>query len=96
MDRTLDEGRPGEKALKDVLVPGCGLLSAEAAGKQARFFSRDGLRSLEESFPVRFSYLKKLRRTLPDKLLSGGEKIGDLDSFTIALMSLSSRAFALD
>ncbi len=95
-DRTLDERRPRERALKNVLVPGCGLLYAEAAGKHARYFSKNCLRGLEETFPVRFSYLKKVRRALPEKFLSGAEKIGSLDSFTIALMSLSSRAFALD
>ena len=96
VERTLDESRPRERALKDVIIPGCALLYAEAAAKHPSYFSKGCLRSLAETFPVRFSYLKKLRRTLQDKFLAGGEKICDLDNFTIALMSLSSRAFALD
>jgi len=96
VERTLDENRPRQRALKDVIIPGCALLYAEAAAKQSGYFSKGCLRSLAETFPVRFSYLKKLRRTLQDNFLVGGEKIRNLDSFTIALMSLSSRAFALD
>jgi len=96
VERTLDENRPRQRALKGVIIPGCALLYAEAAAKQPGYFSKGCLRSLAETFPVRFSYLKKLRRTLQDSFLVGGEKIRNLDSFTIALMSLSSRAFALD
>lgn len=96
VERTLDEGRPRERALQAAMIPGCTLLYVEAAAKHSGYFTKGCLQSFAEMFPVRFSYVKMLRQTLKNKFLTGGEKIRDLDSFTIALMSLSSRAFALD
>jgi hypothetical protein len=45
---------------------------------------------------VRFSYLRKLRRPLKDRIPAGGDRLSDLDPALVALMALSSRAFSLD
>ncbi len=50
----------------------------------------------KRGFPVRFSYLERLRKRLGDGMPAGGARLADLDPGLVALMALSSRAFALD
>lgn len=96
LDRTLDPDRSADRALRDIISRCCTLMAMESAGKQAGFFSPGLVRAFQEAFPVRFSYLRKLRRTLEKKTLNGREKISDLDPVSTALLTLSSRALALD
>jgi len=96
VDRTLDAGRPRERALRELIPRSCALMTMESVGKHPAFFSRTCARGFQKTFPVRFSYLKKMRRTLPEMLLTGREKIRDLDSLSVAFMTLSTRAFTLD
>lgn len=92
----LDPGRPREHALRELIARGCVLMIMEAAGKQRNLFTRRSVRDFQKAFPVRFSYLRKLRKRLQGRFLTGQESIRDLDPFSVALMTVSSRAFVLD
>ena len=68
----------------------------ESVGKQPEYFRRVFVRRAKRTFPVRFSYLRKLRRRFNDGLPAGCDRLADLDPGLVALMALSSRAFSLD
>ena len=96
----LERAAPGaaasRAALSAAIAGGCGLMFQESVGRHPGHFSRSYVRRARASFPVRFSYLKKLRRRLGDGLPPGGDKLSDLDPGLVALMAVSSRAFSLD
>jgi len=92
----LDPARPREQALRELIPRGCILMIMEAAGKHRGHFSRRIIRDFQKAFPVRFSYIRKLRKSLQGPFLTGREKIRDLDPFFVAMMTISSRAFVLD
>ena len=56
----------------------------ESMGKSPSHFSRSCVRNAQKAFPVRFSYLSKLRRSVQDKFITGREKISDLDPISTA------------
>jgi hypothetical protein len=87
---------PGRPALCDAIGSGLALMFRESTGKQPEYFRRAFVRRAKRGFPVRFSYLRKLRRRLGDKLPAGRDRLADLDPGLVALMALSSRAFSLD
>ena len=87
---------PSRSALCDAIGGGLGLMFRESVGKQPEYFSRSFVRRAKRAFPVRFSYVRKLRRRLTDRLPEGCDRLADLDPGLVALMALSSRAFALD
>jgi len=87
---------PGRAALGDAIGAGLTLMFRESAGKQPDDFRRAFVRRARRGFPVRFSYLRKLRRRLKEQLPAGRERLADLDPGLVALMALSSRAFSLD
>jgi hypothetical protein len=87
---------PGRSALCDAIGSGMALMFRESVGKQTRYFRGAFVRRARRAFPVRFSYLRKLRRRLKDKMPVGCDRLADLDPGLVALMALSSRAFALD
>ncbi len=95
IERTLDEARPGDRALRVVIPRNCLLMAMESVGVQPAFFSRACVRAAQEAFPVRFSYLAKLRKKLKGKFEDSTQTISDLDPLTTAFMAVSSRAFAL-
>ncbi len=90
------EAAPSRRALCEAIGGGLGLMFRESVGKQAGSFSRSFVRRARRSFPVRFSYLRKLRRKLGGTLPPGRDRLSDLDPGLVALMALSSRAFSLD
>jgi hypothetical protein len=96
LERTLDAGRPREQDLQDVIQRSCALMYLEAVGKNPSHFSRSCVRNSQKAFPVRYSYLAKLRRTIQERFVTGREKISDLDPVSTALLTLSSRALSLD
>ncbi len=93
---SLEATRPAERALRDLIPRSSALMYIESAGKNPSLFSRPCRRAFQKAFPVRFSYAGKLRKTLQRRVLTGREKISDLDPVSIALMTISTRAFALD
>jgi len=96
----LEKAKPGatarRSALCDAIGSGCSLMFLESVGKHAEYFSRSFVRRSRQEFPVRFSYLRKLRRRLGEQLPPGRDRLCDFDPGLVALMALSSRAFALD
>ena len=96
LERARRRDAPGRAALCDVIGPSLALMFRESVGKQPEYFRRGFFRAARRSFPVRFSYLRKLRRRLKDKMPVGGNRLSDLDPGLVALMALSSRAFSLD
>jgi hypothetical protein len=90
------DASPARSALCDAIGSGLGLMFRESVGKQPGYFRRAFVRRAKGTFPVRFSYLRKLRRRLKEKLPAGSGRLADLDPGLVALMALSSRAFALD
>jgi len=96
----LERAGPGatarRSALCDAIGSGLSLMFLESVGKHPEYFSGSLVRRSKQAFPVRFSYLRKLRRRLGEQLPPGRNRLSDLDSGLVALMALSSRAFALD
>jgi hypothetical protein len=83
-------------ALCDAIDGGLSLMFRESVGKHPEYFRRAFVRRARRGFPARFSYLKKLRRRLKDRMPEGCDRLADLDPGLVALMALSSRAFTLD
>jgi hypothetical protein len=96
LERAEPGATPNRAALSAAIGAGCGLMFMESVGRHREHFSRSFVRRARAAFPVRFSYLKKLRRRLGDGLPPGRDKLADLDPGLVALMAVSSRAFALD
>lgn len=96
LERTMPGAPPPRSALCEAIGRGCSLMFMESVGRHAGYFSRSFVRRSRAAFPVRFTYLGKLRRRLKDGLPPGGDKLSDLDPGLVALMAVSSRAFALD
>jgi len=83
-------------ALCDAIAGGVALMLRESVGKHPEHFRRSFVRRARRAFPVRFSYLDKLRRRIKDQLPAGVDRLVDLDAGLVALMAVSSRAFGLD
>ncbi len=92
----LNPHRSHERALQEMIQPNCILMYMESVGKHKAYFSRICVQRFQRGFPVRFVYLKKLRRSLEKRIITDHKKLSDLDPVSAAFLSLSSRAFALD
>jgi hypothetical protein len=87
---------PARSALCDAIEGGLALMFRGSVGKHPGQFPRQYVRTAKRGFPVRFSYLERLRKRLGDGMPAGGTRLADLDPGLVALMALSTRAFALD
>ncbi len=96
LERARRGATPSRSALCDAIGDGLALMFRESVGKQPEYFRRAFVRRAKRAFPLRFSYLRKLRRRLTEKLPAGCDRLADLDPGLVALMALSSRAFSLD
>jgi hypothetical protein len=96
LERARPAAGPNRSALCDAIGSGLSLMFRESVGKHPEYFSRAFVRRARLAFPARFSYLRKLRRRLQDKLPPGCGRLADLDPGLVALMAVSSRAFDLD
>ena len=96
LERARAGAMPRRSALCDAIESGLSLMFRESVGKHPGHFSRGFVRRARRAFPVRFSYLKKLRLRLKGKMPEGCDRLADLDPGLVALMAVSSRAFALD
>jgi hypothetical protein len=96
LERARAGATPRRSALCDAIGSGLSLMFLESVGKHPDYFSRGFVRRSKQSFPLRFSYLRKLRRRFGEQLPPGRSRLSDLDPGLVALMALSSRAFALD
>jgi hypothetical protein len=96
LERARRGASPRRNALCDAIESGLTLMFRESVGKHPEYFRRPFVRRARRGFPARFSYLEKLRRRIAEKTPPGCERLADLDAGLVALMALSSRAFALD
>lgn len=96
LERARAAATPRRSALCDAIGSGLSLMFQESVGKHPEYFDRAFVRRARQAFPVRFSYLKKMRRRLKDNMPRGCDRLADLDPGLVALMAVSSRAFALD
>jgi hypothetical protein len=94
LERNPGRGRPGDAALRAVMLRACTLMALESAGKCRDRFGRKALRLCQASFPARFSYLRKLRLKLEDRVAQSPLTIADADPVLTAFLSLSSRALS--
>ncbi len=90
------EASAARSALCDAIGGGLTLMFRESIGKEAGHFRRSFVRRARREFPVRFSYLRKLRRRLKGSLPVQCDRLADLDPGLAAFMALSSRALSLD
>jgi hypothetical protein len=87
---------PSRLALCDAIEGGLTLMFRASVGRHPEAFRGRFVRRAKRGFPVRFSYLNKLGRRLENGMPAAGARLADLDPGLVALMALSSRAFALD
>jgi len=96
LERAGRKAAPSREALCQAIGSGLGLMFRESVGKHRGRFRGSFVRRAKRAFPVRFSYLRKMRRQMQTKVPAGCDRLSDLDPGLVALMALSSRAFALD
>jgi len=96
LERARRGATPPRAALCGAIEGALALMFRGAVGKHPEYFRRRFVRLARQGFPVRFSYLEKLRRRLGDAMPAGCGRLADLDPGLVALMALSSRAFSLD
>ena len=96
LEKARRNASPNRTALCGAIGRGLELMFRESVGKQPEYFSRRFVRQSRREFPVRFSYLRKLRRRLKDSVPAGCDRLADLDPGLVALMAMSSRAFAFE
>lgn len=96
LERARLKATPRRAALCEAIAGGMTLMFRESVGRQPERFRRACVRRARRGFPVRFGYLEKLRRRIREQTPAGVERLADLDSALVALLAVSSRAFALD
>jgi hypothetical protein len=90
-DRKLDETRDNERTLKELITKNCFYLILEAIGKNQSYFSRDYVKKIQPHFPIRFSYLQKLRQEIKEKFVENRKYALDLNFASAVLLTLTSR-----
>jgi len=91
VDMKLEERNPNRKLLKELIVKNFSYLVLEAIGKNKSYFSGQYVRKIQQHFPVRFSYLKTLRKKLKDHFLDNKKFAIDLDLASAFLLTTTSR-----
>lgn len=84
---------PGKKKLDDLFHRSFHLHIMEAVGKNSELYSSGYIKDLQAHFPVRFSFLKKMRRKLRKILLKQKQGAFNLDVISAGLMALTSRVY---
>ncbi len=84
---------PHAARLKDAMRRSFQIHIIEAVGKSSELYGNAYVKELESHFPVRFSFLKKLRKKLR-KVSNRQKKSGiNLDTLSVGLMALYSRVY---
>ena len=91
VDSKLEERNPNRKVLKELIVKNFSYLVLEAIGKNKSYFSGQYVQKIQQHFPVRFSYLKTLRKKLKDRFLDDKKFAIDLDLASAFLLTATSR-----
>lgn len=90
-DLKLDNQTLNIKILKELILRNCYYLVMESIGKNRKYYSQEYVEKIQSHFPVRFFYLKKLRKKLNDKFLYNREYVVDLDLISTILLTIASR-----
>lgn len=84
---------PALKDLKELIHRSFYFHIIEAVGKNRGWYSDEYINRLQAHFPLRFSYLKKLRKKLNKVLLKQEKSTFKLDVISAGLMALGSRLY---
>jgi len=90
----LDEQTENRKALREIIQKNCYYLVLEAIGKNKVYFSKKYVDKIQSYFPVRFSYLKELRKKLKERILENKEFVVDLDLISAILLTITARTIS--
>lgn len=90
----LDEQTTNRKSLKEIIQKNCYYLVLEAIGKNKTYYSKNYVDKMQNYFPVRFSYLKELRKKLKEKFLENKEFVVDLDLVSAILLTITARTIS--
>jgi len=90
----LDEQTENRKSLKEIIQKNCYYLVLEAIGENKAYYSHQYVDKMQSFFPVRFSYLKELRKKLKDKFLRNKEVVVDLDLISAILLTITDRTIS--
>jgi hypothetical protein len=90
---------PEAAPLKQMSMKGIDLLLMDAVLRTEKFYSKAYLKKLEEHFPFRFGYLKRVRKTIRQKGISAERLIGLMSKksasipvgFNLSEMAMSAR-----
>ncbi len=92
VEMKLDEQTANRKKLKEIIQKNCYYLILEAVGKNKTYYTKKYVDKMQNYFPVRFSYLKELRKKLREKFLENKEIVVDLDLVSAILLTITARA----
>lgn len=90
----LNEEVLSQKSLKELILKNCYYLILESIGKNQKFYSQEYTHQMQRHFPLRFSYLKELRKRLNQLLLEKRKYVVDLDLISAVLLTITSRTIS--
>jgi len=90
----LDEQTENRKSLKEIIRKNCQYLVLEAIGKNKAYYSKKYVDKMQTYFPVRFPYLKDLRKKLKEKFLENKEFVVNLDLIPAILLTITARTIS--
>lgn len=90
----LDSNRKNEKSLQELITKNCFLLILEAIGKNKAFYSKEYYTCLQPFFPIRFSFLKTLRKKIQKNFLENNRNLLDYDLVSTILLTITSRTIS--
>jgi hypothetical protein len=94
VDLKLDEQTENRKKLKEIIKKNCYYLVLESIGKNKTYYSKNYVDKMQNYFPVRFSYLKELRKKIKDRFLKNKEFVVDLDLISAILLTITARTIS--
>jgi len=90
----LDEQTENRKRLKEIIQKNCYYLVLEAIGKNKAYYNKKYVDKMQSYFPVRFSYLKELRKKLKERFLENKAFVVDLDLISAILLTITARTIS--
>lgn len=91
LDTKLEVSNEDRKKLKDLILDNCNFLVMEAVGKNRDYFSKGYVGKIERCFPVRFSFLKNLRKKVKEQFLDDQKTVFEMDLVSAVLLTIASR-----
>ncbi|MFB0566904.1 MAG: hypothetical protein ACETWK_14655 [Candidatus Aminicenantaceae bacterium] len=90
----LSKQTAGHKSLRELILENCYFLVLEAIGKNREYFSEEYVKRMQCHFPMRFSFLKELRKKMQEKILDKRRHVIDLDLISAFLLTAASRTIS--